>query len=66
MIAPSEISTFLDAVTWLEEAMSVTPFGKVGIEVVMHEGKPQFVVPKWEPNIRLLDIKKAIKVDEKT
>lgn len=66
MIAPSEINTIADVIIWMEETMLVTPFGKVGVEVVMHEGKPQFIIPKWEPNIRLLNSKKAEKVEEKT
>jgi hypothetical protein len=53
MIAPHEIRTIDDVISWLREAIDVTPFGDVGINVTMHEGQVQFVTPIWQPNIKL-------------
>ncbi len=53
MIAPHEIRTIDDVISWLRGAIDVTPFGDVGINVTMHEGEVQFITPIWRPNIKL-------------
>lgn len=59
MLKPEEIKSVDDVLAWFSAAMEVTPYGRVGIEVVMVDGKPTYIHPQWKPNIR-------IKTDEKT
>jgi hypothetical protein len=53
--APSEIKTVDDVLGWVKDAMELTPFGIVGITVTMHDGRPKYATPRWEPNVLLYE-----------
>lgn len=53
MLKPEEIKSIEDVLEWLSSTMEVTPYGKVGIEVDMVDGKPMYSRLHWKPNIKL-------------
>lgn len=62
MKSPAELQSLEDVLEWLRETMELTPFGTVGIEIKMHDGKPVSVQPLWRPILRILEQK----LNEKT